>query len=70
MYVEHNDGYSFYYPGRDEDMNQRAIIMTQHAYRMNALSPPEVVPAVACPQYNFSSLVFPPGLGPGNLGLE
>ncbi|KZO90277.1 glycoside hydrolase family 5 protein [Calocera viscosa TUFC12733] len=69
LYVEHDDGYSFYYPGRTEDMHDRAVVMTQHAYEMNADASPEVVPAVACPQYAFPDELFPPGLNVANLGL-
>lgn len=29
LYVEHNDGYSFYYPGRTTDMHARALIMVR-----------------------------------------
>ncbi|KZT56048.1 glycoside hydrolase family 5 protein [Calocera cornea HHB12733] len=69
LYVEHNDGYSFYYPGRTQDMHNKALVMVQHAYNMNQDTPPEVVPAVACPQYSFPDSLFPSGLNIANLGL-
>ncbi|KZO91451.1 glycoside hydrolase family 5 protein [Calocera viscosa TUFC12733] len=68
-FVEHDDGYSFYYPGRTDDMFQRAVGLTQHAAKMGGAAPPQVIPAAACPQYSFPTTLFPSGVNPGNLGI-
>lgn len=57
-YVEHNDGFSFYYPGRTPDMQARAKILTKHAADLNGATAPNVLPAIACPQYSFPASLF------------
>ncbi|KAF8601599.1 glycoside hydrolase [Ceratobasidium sp. AG-I] len=58
-YVEHNDGFSFYYPGRTADMQARAKALTKHAADLNGATAPNILPAIACPQYNFPASLFP-----------
>ncbi|GAA5858364.1 hypothetical protein JCM1840_001167 [Sporobolomyces johnsonii] len=50
-FVEHNDGYSLMYPnGNTAALQQQALLLMQHWYRMRGLTPPSALPAVACPQ--------------------
>ncbi|KZT56049.1 glycoside hydrolase family 5 protein [Calocera cornea HHB12733] len=69
QFVEHNDGYSFYYPGRTDDMFQRAVVMTQHGAKMTGNAVPQVVQAVACPQYAFPASLWPSNVNAASFGL-
>ncbi|GAA6003707.1 hypothetical protein JCM10207_003557 [Rhodosporidiobolus poonsookiae] len=60
-YVEHNDGYSLYYPngnrnstGDLDDATQSNILkLVQHWYRVTGRDTPAALPGVACPQPEF-----------------
>ncbi|GAA5975744.1 hypothetical protein JCM10908_005267 [Rhodotorula pacifica] len=51
QYVQHNDGYTLAYPnGIDDSLQDAALNLVQHFYRMRGLTPPSALPAIACPQ--------------------
>ncbi|KAK4058341.1 hypothetical protein OIO90_000499 [Microbotryomycetes sp. JL221] len=54
-WVLHEDGYSAYYPNGNVDWIQPQLLaLVQHWHRMRGLTPPSVLPAVACPQPELS----------------
>ncbi|TDL25766.1 glycoside hydrolase [Rickenella mellea] len=63
-YVEHNDGFSFYYlrPNATNLYVNQGKILINHAAEMNGLAAPTKFPAVACPQWKFPRILVPPGL--------
>ncbi|GAA6037508.1 hypothetical protein JCM8097_008224 [Rhodosporidiobolus ruineniae] len=53
-FVQHNDGYSIYYPNGNSATDQAAILqVVQHWYRVTGRTVPTRLPAVACPQPIF-----------------
>jgi len=65
-YVEHDDGESFYYlrPNATDLYVDRGDILINHAAEMTGNSVPKVMPAVACPQFNFPKALLPRGFEP------
>ncbi|EJD39084.1 glycoside hydrolase, partial [Auricularia subglabra TFB-10046 SS5] len=56
-YVEHDDGFSFYYK-RDDFYHARGDILTAHAARLNnGRAAPEILPQVACPSLGAVGLM-------------
>jgi len=65
QYVEHDDGESFYYLRQDPPTNlyiDQGNILIQHAAQMTGTQVPKVLPAVACPQFEFPESLLPQGL--------
>ncbi|GAA6034679.1 hypothetical protein JCM8097_001113 [Rhodosporidiobolus ruineniae] len=53
-FVQHNDGYSLYYPNGNSAADQaNALKVVQHYYRVTGRAVPSKLPAVACPQPAF-----------------
>ncbi|KAM0751781.1 glycoside hydrolase [Meredithblackwellia eburnea MCA 4105] len=53
-YIQHNDGYSMYYPnGNTADLQANILLVVQHWYRVRGLTPPSVLNSVQCPQPVF-----------------
>ncbi|GAA6005823.1 uncharacterized protein JCM10292_004650 [Rhodotorula paludigena] len=53
-FVQHNDGYSLYYPNGNSNADQQNILLlVQHWYRITGRKVPTSLPGVACPQPYF-----------------
>ncbi|TFY81777.1 hypothetical protein EWM64_g2234 [Hericium alpestre] len=65
QYVEHDDGESFYYLRENDTMPYISAGKTliEHAAEITGQKKPTKFPAVACPQYKFSSSLLPIDFG-------
>lgn len=53
-FVQHNDGYSLYYPNGNSAADQANILqVVKHWYKVTGRAQPSKLPAVACPQPVF-----------------
>ncbi|KAI0271554.1 glycoside hydrolase superfamily [Gloeopeniophorella convolvens] len=68
QYVEHDDGFSFYYQ-RDAFYTQQGNMLIGHATATSGKQVPEILPEVACPAAKFPLALLPPGLDVGRLGI-
>ncbi|KZS94212.1 glycoside hydrolase [Sistotremastrum niveocremeum HHB9708] len=68
QYVEHDDGFSFYYQ-RSSFYTTRGDVLINHATQISGAQVPEILPEVACPAAQFPKSLLPPGFDPTLLSL-
>jgi len=61
QYVEHDDGFSFYYK-RNATYIKQGDILINHAEEISSAQAPEILPEVACPAAKKLSGLFPDGV--------
>lgn len=61
QYVEHDDGYSFYYK-RAQLYDAQGTILVNHSNSINSGFLPQILPEVACPATVFPANLIPPNL--------
>jgi len=69
QYVEHDDGFSFYFQ-RTSFYTQQGNILINHAVEMGGAHVPEILPEVACPAAKFPAALIPQGINAQALGLS